>query len=295
LIIIKELPYKVEKSKLVAHISQIAKDKIIEGLKGVSDYSNYKEVVNIHIKFDPDYDGEVILNQLYKLTTLQSSFSVKIRALVDNKPQIFSLKEIITNFIENRQLTIKKKALFLLNKNNKELVNLETRKFIIDHHQEIAKLVTQPSSEDELKSQLQSQFDISLEMAERILDTSYNFRQFTIGRRDKLESDIKQLVENNQQQLLVINSREEQKIKLIEELQSLRDIYQFDERKTQLTSLSHTIAERQLIPREERLVILSKSKKDEKINNYLTNYNVEVIEGTNIPSVGKELKTRGNN
>jgi len=297
LIHITELPYKANKAKLIENIQRIIKDKKIDGLKSVADYSSWEEMVNIHLKFDPNYDGEVILNQLYKSTRLQNTFSVKMRALIDDQPKIFSLKEIIQGFVEQRLANIQKKAQFIYQKNQKELINLETRRFIIDHYQEIAEIVRTAKSDEERSQRLNSRFQLEQEAINRILDTPASFRQFTPERRDKLQKEIDNLKENNSQQQLLIDQQEQRKEKLIQELETLKNDYAHDRRRTAITSISHSIEERQLIPHEDRIILLSRSeeKKEGKTNNYLKVHQVEDLESTNIPSRGKELKTRGDN
>jgi len=326
LIHVTELPYKVNKAKLVEHISRIIKDKKIDGLRNVSDYSSWEEPVNIHLKFDPNYDGEVILNQLYKSTKLQSSFAVKMRALIDDQPKVFSLKEVLEGFIDQRLENIQKKAQFIYNKNQKELINLETRRFIIDNYQEIAEIARSASSDEEREQKLRTRFneelkglqeqlrtiqdksldspdspeknsDLEQEAINRILDTPASFRQFTPERREKLQNDIAKLQQDNADQQLTIADLGKRKEKLVQELQELQNDYAHDKRKTTVTGIQHSIEERQLIPHEERIVLLSRSenKKENKINNYLTVHHLSAVEPTNIPSQGKELKTRGDN
>ncbi|CAH1755994.1 14070_t:CDS:2 [Entrophospora sp. SA101] len=303
LIHITELPYKVNKAKLVENISRIIKDKKIDGLRNVADYSSYEEPVNIHCRFDPNYDGEVILNQLFKTTRLQNSFSVKMRALIDDQPKIFSLKEVLQGFINQRLENIQKKAQFIYHKNQKELINLETRRFIIENYQEIAQIAHGASSDEEREQKLRTRFQAELKKLEhqlrtiqekspdspektsnleqeainRILDTPASFRQFTPERREKLQNDIDKLQQDNNEQQLVITDQAKRKEKLIQELQALKNDYPQDKRKTTVTSTQHSIEERQLIPHEERIVLLSRSenKKENKVNNYLTAHNEE--------------------
>ena len=323
LIHITELPYKVNKAKLVENINQIIKDKKIEGLRNIADYSSYEEPVNIHLRFDPNYDGEVILNQLYKTTRLQNSFSVKMRALIDDQPKVFSLKEILQGFIEKRLENIQKKAQFVYNKNQKELINLETRRFIIEHYQEIAEIARTAKSDEERDQKLKARFKEELkklqkqlrsirdetavlpeksinfeqEAINRILDTPASFRQFTPEKREKLQNEINALQENNVQQQLLIVQQEARKARLIQELEELRNNYPQDKRRTTVTSQLHSIEERRLIPHEKRIILLSRteSKKENKVNNYLTVHSLTTLEPTNIPSQGKDLKTRGDN
>ena len=297
LIVITELPFKVKKSKLVADIGKIIKEKKIPGLRNVTDYSNFESPVNIHLHFDHNYDGEIILNQLYKSTRLQNSFSVKMRALIDERPKIFSLKEIIQGFVDKRLENIQKKAQFIYQKNQKELQSLETRLFIINNYQEIAEIVRSVDSENERDQKLKDHFNLDQEAIVRILDTSSTFRQFTPVKREKLQTDIKNLHRNSAEQQLVIGQEEKRKGELIKELEGLKRNYSNDKRRTILVDDNFSIGERQLIPHEERIILLSRSenKKEDKINSYLTVHELSSLDQTNIPSQGKKLKTRGDN
>ncbi|RIA79123.1 DNA topoisomerase, partial [Glomus cerebriforme] len=161
LIQITQLPFKVNKAKLVTRINQIIKEGKIDGLKGlksVADYSNYEKLVNIHCHFDPNYDGEVILNQLYKSTRLQTSFSFKMRALIDDQPHVFSLKEILQGFINQRLENIQKKAQFIYHKNQKDLISKSMSFFIIENYQAIAQTIQKSSTEEEIKQNLIDRF-----------------------------------------------------------------------------------------------------------------------------------------
>src|SRR6185295_4441644 len=171
LIHVTELTYKVNKAKLVESISRIINDKKIDGLRSVADYSSWEEPVNIHLKFDPNYDGEVILNQLYKSTKLQSTFAVKMRALIDDQPKVFSLKEVLQGFISQRLENIQKKAQFIYKKNQKELINLETRRFIIDNYREIAEIAHVSSSDEEREKKLKTRFSAELKKLQEQLQT----------------------------------------------------------------------------------------------------------------------------
>ncbi|CAG8472839.1 20126_t:CDS:10 [Cetraspora pellucida] len=227
LIRIVSLPFKVNKTKLVAHINQLIKGKKID---------------------------EVILNQLYQSTRLQSSLTVKMRALIDEYPRVFNLKEILQGFIEKRLINIQDKARFIYRENEKSLVNLQTRQFIIDNYRAIAEIVRNADSEEVCEQELKTHFQIPDETVKRILDTQASFRQFTPERREKLERDIQEKQADNQQQQLLIENEE-------------------------------------LIPaHEERIILLSRqdNKKENKIRSYVTIYQLNALEATNIPSQGKD-------
>jgi DNA gyrase/topoisomerase IV subunit A len=402
LIRIIELPFKVNKSKLVISINRIIKEKKIAGLKSVDDYSNFEDPVNIHCYFDPNYDGEVILNQLYKRTKLQNTFSVQMRSLIGDQPKVFSLKEILQNFIDRKLEVIKKKAQFIYHKNQKELFNLKIRLFNIENYEGIVQVVKDSASSKEKSKELLDKFQeeikdlrdakIDLFLADLIIKTEKaigeiqsqsrrrtkaakrekykelivlikqidvykkskgyqdkeseineikarinspdieksksdeeftdipdllkdylnpekktaesilenppsSFFHFSLEQKRKLQSDIEILKEKLIQQRVLIVNQEQRKQQLINELVELKKDYADDHRRTVITAQSHSIAERQLIPHEERIVLLSRSedKKENKFNSYLTVHSLSTVEPTNIPSQGKELKTRGDN
>ena len=217
-----------------------------------------------------------------------------MRALIEDRPKIFSLREIFEQFISKRLENIEKKARFIREKNQKDLVSLETRLFIINNYQEVAEIVRYSSSESERETKLKEKFALDKEGINRILDTPANFRQFTPERREKLEKEIANLHQENSKLEQLITSESQKKEALIKELRDLKEAYKNDQRRTSLSEESHLIDERKLTPFEERIVIFSQSEK-EKINNYLSIYEINSLEGTNFPSQGKELKNRGNN
>jgi DNA gyrase subunit A len=244
-----------------------------------------------------------------------------MRALIDDQPKIFSLKDILQGFIQQRLENISKKAQFIYHKNQKELINLETRIFIINNYQEIAQIASTSASDEEREQKLKTRFATELqklqerlqiiqettsdaaeknanleqEAINRILDTPASFRQFTPERREKLENNITELYQKNEGLQGIFNSEEVRKEKLITELRELQKTYAKDHRRTEFTEEFHTIDERKLTPHEERLVILSQveNKKENTVNTYLNVHEINSLEGTNVPSQGKELKRRG--
>ncbi|MCE8163474.1 MAG: ATP-binding protein [Candidatus Moeniiplasma glomeromycotorum] len=399
LIRITELPFKTNKSSLVVKASQIIKDKKIPGLKSIADYSNFEDPVNIHFYFDPDYDGKVILNQLYKKTQLQSTFSFKMRSLIGNQPKVFSLKEIFQAFIDRKLEIIQRKAYFICYKTQKKLTDLKIRLFKIDNYEKIGQIIKGNPSKEEAKKQLIKEFweemkelrdatvdlflidliikaeravgeiqvqirqrneaikkekykefiglmrqidvyknekgyqnreseineikekitDLDIEKSKEelsdasklpedyinpeqkvintIISGSFSFESFFLEEQKKLKDDVEVLKKELTNQQLLIIHQEQRKQQLISELEELKKDYADDYRRTIITSQLHLIAERQLIPHEKRIILLSRSenKKENKFNNYLTVHNLAAVEPTNIPSVGRELKTRGDN
>lgn len=290
---IYEIPYRVSKAKIVEQINDLIKNKKIEGLRAVEDYSHFEKPVNFHIRFDPNYDSSVIMDQLFKYTDLQTTFSVKMRALKNGRPKLWSLMELINYYIELRLKHIQNKANYIYDKNLKELEHLGVRKFITENHQRIAEIIRLAKEEEEIKSSLRQEFDLPEGVVNRILDTPSTLRQFTPERKQKLQKDIDNLNLENEYQRSLIESEENRKTLLKNELRSFQEKYSHEVRKTEVSYEKHFISERQLIPFEERFISFSRAESKNKVSNYLTVNNSHFIEPTNIPSQGKELRARG--
>jgi len=306
-ILITELPYKTSESDILENVNNIIKNKKIEGLKSINSFSN-REGIKILISFNSNYEGITILNKLYKSTKLQISFSIKMRALIEKKPKIFSLKEILEQFIIQKLITIKKKSKFILEKNEKDLDNFKTKFFIINNYEKIIEIIRKNLSEEE-KIKIISENFLEIKKGiikvNSVLDMPINFRQFTPEQQKKLEFKINDIKEENKKLELIIENKDEREKILISELENLKNVYKNDKRRSEIIDDSHIIDERKSIISEKILVILShdkkennfleKNKKEIKIENFLNVYKSNSIEATNIRSFGKELKTRGKN
>jgi DNA gyrase subunit B len=330
---ITELPYKVSKSSLITKIAEIARNRKIPGLKTVADYSN-RGITDIRITFDAQqYDGQIILNKLYKNTQLQISFAVKMRALIGESPKIFSLVEVLQAFISNRLENIRRKSQFQWKENEKKLFDLEIRRFNIKHDEEISRVAKNRnfSSDIERRQELERILPAELqglrnrlsvvssdpldssekpsdpeqEVFKKIFHTMTNYDMMTPEKQDELANKIADLKTENEKLGQLIASEEERKEKLIAELEQLKKDYEKDNRRTQIISDSHIIDERKAITPEEIIIILSQDEKKKakseagekegKLVSYLNICKVNVLDATNVPSVGKELKTRGEN
>lgn len=231
-----------------------------------------------------------------------------MRALLESKPKIFSLKEVLHEFIVQRLNNIRRKGQFTLEKNERELDNLETRIFIIINYEAIAEIIKKYPTEEERAKHLTERFTEISEgriKISSILDMPVSFRQFTQDQQTKLEGKITDVKKDNEELRLLIASEDKQKAKLIAELEQLKQDYSKDVRRTKLISDSHIIDERKSIAPEEIIVILSQGEKkitsvdtgekQTKLDSYLNIHKLSSLEATNIRGVGKELKTRGKN
>lgn len=298
LIIVSQIPFKTNKVSLVEEIDYLIKKKKIEGLKSVTDYSNW-EGIDLRIKIENGYEPGIILNQLYNKTKLQSSFSVKLRSLEDEKPRIFNLKEVLHSFIEKRLDNIKRKSTFLSNKNKKELDNASVQLFIVNNYQEIANIVKNSENEKSRDEILKNKFSLDQEKINHILDTPSSFRQFSVDRIKRLEEKISNL--NNEQINLseLIEKDDARRNYLINDLENLRDKYINDQRRTEIIYSSRFVTEKQLVAKKDRLIVLniseerkldiSTGKEDKKLHSYINVCDPFKLSGTNSPSVGKEI------
>ncbi|WNE41718.1 MAG: DNA gyrase subunit B [Mycoplasmataceae bacterium] len=298
LIFVTEIPFKVNKVSLVEEIDHLIKKKKIEGLKSVTDYSNW-EGIDIRIKIENGYEPGIILNQLYNKTRLQSTFSVKLRSLEDEKPRIFNLKEVLQSFISKRLDNIQKKSIFLSNKNKRELDNASVQLFIVNNYQEIADIIKNAENDFSRDESLKARFELDQEKINQILDTPSNFRQFSNDRVKKLEEKIENLNKDQINLTELVEKEEIRKDFLINDLEVLKDKFIKDERKTSIIYSSRFVTEKQLVAKKDRLIVLNISeerkidpltgKTDKKLHSYINVCDPFKLSGTNSPSVGKEI------
>lgn len=139
-IVAYEIPYQVNKARLVEKIAHLARDKVVEGISDVRDESN-REGIRIVIELKRDVQAEVILNQLYKLTSLQTTFGVNNIALDYNEPKTLTLKELIQYYLQHQEEVIRRRTQFELNKAEARAHILEGLKKALDHIDEIIQLI----------------------------------------------------------------------------------------------------------------------------------------------------------
>jgi DNA gyrase subunit A len=169
IIIITEIPYQVNKKALLEKIGDLVNDKIIEGIVEILDLSNRKGMrVEIHIK--KDYNSQVILNQLYKLTQLQVSYGITMLAILNSKPKVFNLKEILVAYIEHRQEVIVRRTKFDLRKAEERAHILEGLKIALDNIDEVIRIIRASKNPAEAKLGLMTAFPLSEVQTDAILD-----------------------------------------------------------------------------------------------------------------------------
>lgn len=191
-IIITEIPYMVNKSKLVEKIAELVKEKKIEGISDLRDESDLKKGMSIIIDLKRDANETIILNQLYKHTQLQETFGVIMLALVNNEPKVLNLKEILFHYIEHQKEIITRRTIFELKKAEARAHILEGLKIALDHIDEVIKLIRAAADGKAAKEQLIERFKLSEIQAQAILDM--RLQRLTGLEREKIEEEYKEIM-----------------------------------------------------------------------------------------------------
>ena len=252
-IVVKEMPYGVSKEDLKQRIVDLANEKKITHIADVRNESA-RGVTRLVIELKKDAFPKKILNQLYKLTPLQTSFHYNMLALVDGlQPRILGLKEILGEFIKHRQVVVRRRTEFELRKAKERAHILEGLKIALDNIDEVIKVIR--ASYDDADKQLMERFGLSEIQAAAILQMQ--LRRLQGLERDKIEAELKELHELIKK-LEFILSDEKEILKLIkEELLALKEKYG-DERRSKI--INHEVgkfAEEELIPEEESVILLT--------------------------------------
>jgi DNA gyrase subunit A len=190
-IIVEELPYQVNKAKLIERIAQLVHDKRIDGISDLRDESS-REGMRIVIELKRDAVPEIVLNYLYKLTPMQSSFGVILLALVDGQPRVMALKEILALFLEHRKEVVRRRAAFELTKAEQRAHILEGLKKALDHLDEIIRLIRASASPAEARAQLISQLEFTEPQAQAILEM--RLQRLTGLEREKIIEEYENLL-----------------------------------------------------------------------------------------------------
>ncbi len=253
-IIIKEIPYLVNKQVMYDKIHELAKDKIIDGIADMKDLSNDRNGIRIEIELKKDVQPEVILNQLYKLTPVQSSFGVNNNVLVDNKPMLLSLKEIIKLYVEHQIDVIRRRTEFDLKEDEKRAHILEGLKIALDNIDRIVEIIKTSRTDEEILIKFNDEFGIDDKQGEAIL--SMQLRRLSGLSYEKICAELDELYKeiDDLKDILANHSRVLQIIK--DELNIIKDKYN-DPRRTEIIDGEVDVEDEDLISVENIIVSLS--------------------------------------
>ena len=253
-IVVDEIPYGVNKAMMIENMAGLVRDKIIEGITDIRDESN-KEGIRVVIEVRRDTIPEVLLNQLFKMTQLQSSFGIINLCLVDNAPHVCTLKELLQNYLDFQVEVVARRTKFLLDKDM-------ARDHIViglikchDNIDEIVDIIKESSTPEEATNTLMAKFGFSEPQVQAIL--AMTLRRLTGIETEKLEAERVQLEKNIAEYNRILSSRDNQIEVVINELNEIKDRFG-DERRTEISNDAATIDDEDLIPEENIVITLSK-------------------------------------
>ena len=262
-IIVTELPYQVNKAKTVEKIADLVHEKQLEGISDIRDESNDREGMRIVIELKKDVFPQVVLNFLFKHTSLQENFGANMLALVDGKPRVLNLREMVYYYLEHQKDVVTRRTRYELQKAEARAHILEGLIKALDHIDEIVALIRASRDTNTAKTALMERFDFSDKQAQAILDM--RLARLTGLERDKLMEEYAEL-EQTIAHLKAILADEKLLMGVIrEEIIAIRDKYG-DERRTELTTLDGEIDVEDLIAEEDMVVTLTRSGYLKRIN-----------------------------
>ncbi|MCK4987872.1 MAG: DNA topoisomerase 4 subunit A, partial [Desulfobacterales bacterium] len=192
-LVVTELPYQVNKARLIEKIAELIRDKKIEGIRYVRDESD-REGMRIALGLKKDQIAGVIINQLYKHTRMENSFGIILLAVVNGRPEILNLKEILHYFILHRKDIVTRRTRYDLRKAEDQAHILEGLKIALDNLDDVVALIRASKSPAEAKSQLMKKFSLTEKQAQAILDM--RLQRLTGLERDKIQQDYKNIIKN---------------------------------------------------------------------------------------------------
>lgn len=254
-IIVTELPYQVNKAKLVEKIAELVRDKHIQGVKFVRDESD-REGMRMAVGLKKDQIAGVVINQLYKMTRMENTFGIIFLAIVNNRPELLNLKEILEHFIVHRKEIVIRRTRFELKKAEERAHILEGLKIALDNLDDVVALIRKSQSPAEAKEALIQQYSLSPIQAQAILDM--RLQRLTGLEREKIVEEYKDLLKDIARfQEILANERLVLNI-IKDELTEIQSEYG-DPRKTELVEQTQEITIEDMIVEEDMVVTISKS------------------------------------
>ncbi|MDX8346086.1 DNA gyrase subunit A [Rossellomorea sp. YZS02] len=253
-IIVHQIPYQVNKARLIEKIADLVRDKKIDGITDLRDESD-RNGMRIVIEVRKDANANVLLNNLYKQTALQTSFGINLLALVDGQPKVLNLKECLYHYLQHQRVVIRRRTEFELRKAEARAHILEGLRIALDHIDEIIALIRGSQTTELAKQGLMENFSLSDKQAQAILDM--RLQRLTGLEREKIEDEYQELVKLIAE-LKAILSDDEKVLEIIrEELIEIKERFN-DERRSEIVAGGiENIEDEDLIPRENIVVSLT--------------------------------------
>ena len=254
-IVVTEIPYQVNKAKLIENIADLVKDKRIVGISDLRDESD-REGMRIVIELKKDANPNVVLNLLYKHTKMQDTFGVIMLALVNNEPKILNLKQVLSHYIEFQKEVVTRRTVFELNKAEARAHILEGLRIALDNIDEVISIIRSSKTTEIARNTLMNRFGLSDKQAQAILEM--RLRRLTGLDRDKIEEEYAELMKEIEYLKSILESEEKLLSVIKEELIEIKRRYN-DDRRTSIEKVMNEIDIEDLIQEEDVVVTLTHS------------------------------------
>ena len=252
-IVIDELPYQVNKARLIELIANLAKDKQIEGIAEVRDESD-RDGIRVVIELKKEAMAEIVLNNLYKSTPMETTFGIILLAVYNKEPKVFNLPEILNIFLSHRKTVIIRRTIFDLEKAKARAHILEGLKIALDNIDEVVKIIRASANDTEAKDNLSSRFGLSAIQSQAILDMRLG--RLTGLQRDKLEAEYAELMLLIAELESILRSEEKLNEIIKEELNEIKEKFSTP-RRTEIEDSYDEIDVEDLIPNEPMVVTIT--------------------------------------
>ena len=254
-IIINEIPYQVNKARLIERIAELIREKKIEGISDLRDESD-REGIRIVIEVKRDAIGEILLNSLYKMTQMQTTFGIILLAIVDNQPKVMTLKELLYHFLNHRKTVIIRRTRYDLRKAEERAHILEGILKALDHLDEVIATIRASATPGEARENLISRFALSEVQAQAILDM--RLQRLTGLERDKVVEEYRELMVTIERLRAILGSDRLVLEEIKRELGELKESYG-DKRRTEIIPETHDISIEDMIADEPMVITVSQS------------------------------------
>ena len=253
IIVLDELPYQVNKARLIELIANLAKDKQIDGISEVRDESD-REGIRVVIELKKDAMSEIVLNNLYKSTPMETTFGIILLAVYNKEPKVFNLPQLLNIFLSHRKTVIIRRTIFDLEKAKARAHILEGLKIALDNIDEVVKIIRASANDQEAKDSLQNRFGLSPIQSQAILDMRLG--RLTGLQRDKLEAEYAELMILIAELEAILKSEEKLNEIIKEELTEIQEKFSSD-RRTDIEDSYDEIDIEDLIPNEPMVVTIT--------------------------------------
>ncbi len=252
-IVVSELPYQVNKARLLERIADLVHDRKIEGISDLRDESD-REGVRVVIELKRDAVAKVVLNQLYKYTAMQQTFGIILLALVQNRPMVLTLRELLHHFIDHRQIILTRRTQYELERARARAHILEGLRIALQFLDQVIQLIRRSPSVDAAREGLMERFGLSKLQADAILDM--RLQRLTALEREKIEQEYQAILQEIERLSGILADVQLIYAMIKEDLAYVREKYG-DDRKTKIGAALGDINEEDLIPEEDMVVTIT--------------------------------------